>query len=224
MTARIHVVGGLANRLRAMLSFRAIHGTIEVGWDADEYVSHARWSDVFAPLEGVTFTPSRPGDAGSWESGWSVVPDAPAGWERSYADLRPVAGVQDRIDYLTARLGEYVACHIRRTDHVIDVRARGDTLKPYLEYVNWSRSWLDRPLFLATDNAVTQRTIALMRDGAQFQPMPEDSLEVRPSHGRYGTLATAVVDLYVCAGATYFLGTEASSFTDTIEILRRLRK
>ena len=52
---RLHAVGGLCNRLRAILSYLAAHDTLTVVWEPDEYVSHGRFSDVFGPLDGVTF-------------------------------------------------------------------------------------------------------------------------------------------------------------------------
>ena len=40
---------------------------------------------------------------------------------------------------------------------------------------------------------------------------------------RYTTLETAVVDLFLCAGSSHFMGSRfSSSFTNTINILRAL--
>ena len=72
---RIHAVGGLANRLRAVLSHRERDGFVEVGWQQDEPVSCAHFLDVFEPITRVSWGPawnSRRGDVVGCEgcTGW----------------------------------------------------------------------------------------------------------------------------------------------------------
>jgi hypothetical protein len=217
----LHPVGGVSNRLRAILSYRSVHGHLSVVWDADEYVSHAEWADVFEPIPGVTFVTGRKWD----REDYAPTAGALKGWEAAYVDLHPVESIRRHIASVQNSLsGHYLAAHIRRTDHVPDVLARGEKVKPLEDYVAWANQWPDRSLYIATDNGVTQRKMSELRRRSYFaEALPADSEEVRATHARYGTLAAAVTDMFVCAGARGFMGTEASSFTDTIQILRGLR-
>ena len=92
-----------------------MHGPIDVLWASDEYVSHARFSDVFGPLEGVTFF-----DEGEYTvQDYAPPAEVSPGWERAYAELRPVEAIASAIAVHREALGEnYVAIHVRRTDMV----------------------------------------------------------------------------------------------------------
>ena len=222
-------MGGLCNRLRAILSYRALHGSVQVVWDANEYVSHAHFLDVFEPLHGVSFV------EGAWDvEDYAPAVGAPEGWELGYAELRPVVEIRSRLIYHLPFYGWrcrpdamilYDAVHVRRTDHVPNVESRGDKVEHMSEFVRWALAG-QRDVYVATDNLTTQRGLLLLLEGrGQIGTELPDSADVQglTDHHRNGTLADAVVDLYVCAGATRFKGTRGSSFTDTIEILRRLR-
>ena len=50
----VHVYGGLCNRLRAILSRLARDGSLKVVWIPDGEIAHAKWADVFEPIEGLT--------------------------------------------------------------------------------------------------------------------------------------------------------------------------
>lgn len=214
----LHVVGGLANRLRAVLSHRALHGgKLSVVWQPDEYVSHARFLDVFGPLEGVEFV------NGPWDlEDYAPAKGAPEGWERAYSELRPVADVQKKIDAIRDFFrGGYLACHARKTDHIPN---RGGQVENDETFWSWASRWPRLDLYLATDNGETQRRFLAcgraVRIGCQ---LGGKELQDIVDHRRNGTLADAVVDLYTCAGATHFLGSRGSSFSDAIVTLRSLR-
>jgi hypothetical protein len=224
---RLHAIGGLCNRLRAILSRRfSSVNDLTVVWDVNEYVSGARWDDVFMPMLGVTFE-HHDGWTGS---GWDVedfapAKDAPDGWERAYAELRPVTNIRQRIAVAMSALGEYSAMHVRRTDHVPNQESLGAHVEPLEDWILWAEKVAQQNVWVATDNGETQQTLSerLRFYGMQasltwLQGAATQGLE---DHRRNGTLADAVVDLYVCAAAKYFKGSQGSSFTDTIEILRR---
>lgn len=217
---RLHAVGGLCNRLRAILSYRAVLGDLTVVWEPDEYVSHGRFRDVFLPIQGVDFV-----DSGWWmKEDFAPHPDAPAGWEDAYRLLHPVDTVHLRMTQCVESRNSYLAVHIRRTDHVPDVSTHGGNMTPWSDFLEWAKQTAE-PIYVATDNGVTQRNaydawplrfMCCTRLGGSEEQLLTD-------HSRNGTLADAVVDLFVCSQAREFKGSNASSFTDTIEILRRLR-
>ncbi len=219
-SVRLHAVGGLCNRASAILGYRSMHGPIDVLWASDEYVSHARFSDVFDPLEGVTFY-----DEGEYTvQDYAPPADVSPGWERAYTDLRPVEAIANAIAVHREALGDnYVAIHVRRTDMV-----------PLAEWLDLSlttdeqfREFVDRhaplPVYLATDNGETQRRF--VGDPRVRINVPLDGVEIHEGgdHHRNGSLADAVIDMFVCAGATHFLGAGFGTFSHTIELLRKLR-
>lgn len=225
---RLHAVGGLCNRLRAILSYRALHGEITVVWDVNEYVSDARWDDVFGPIPGVTFEYHK----GWTEAGWDVEDYAPAkgapdGWERDYRYVRPVPSVRQSIAGML-ELGPFAAMHVRRTDYVPNMALLGEHVEPLEDFVLWAEK-MGRPVFLATDNAETRRLLGerLRFVGVKWlshAALAGADVQALEDHSRSGSLSDAAVDLYVCVAASHFKGSRGSSFTDTIEILRRLRR
>lgn len=222
VAVRLHAVGGLCNRLRAILSYRDVYGSLEVVWEPDEYVSRGRWADVFEPLPGLSFR-----DDGAWDAeDFAPHKDAPNGWQGAYGELYPVHAVRTRIRGFTGEdMPPYIACHVRRTDHVPDVGTHGGNMTRLSEFLDWAQGW-DGPIYVATDNGETQIKLRnawpdRFLCGAALDGAEEQALT---NHARNGVLADAVVDLFVCARARRFKGSRASSFSETIEILRELRR
>lgn len=212
---RLHAVGGLANRLRAILPRRPV----DVIWDADEYVSRAKWSDVFEPLDGVRFV----------EGGWDVEDYAPSKgapkeWERGYLELKMTPKVAYEVAQRTNALGSYVAIHVRRTDMLPLLESEGKPVEPLENFINWAEGWSTLPVYVASDNGETQAELCRLIGPRSrvFVSLPGAERQGLVDHSRNGTLVDAVVDLVVCAGARAFRGTKHSSFTDLIETIRRL--
>lgn len=210
-----------------MLSYRrAFAGRpLVVAWPANEFCDGA-FLDFFQPLPGVR---------------WAFEPDEmPAGMEVTqermvfeahadikgtaaetamYADLVPLKGVAAEVERRKPA-APYVAAHVRRTDHwtagITEERATPDAS---FERFFARHAARDRRLFLATDNADTQRHLARRLAPRQlaFHPISTRA-DLRQTETR-----DAVVDLYVCAGAHAFAGSFGSSFSDTIAHLRAVR-
>lgn len=214
MTLRINVVGGLCNRLRALLSARARYGEIDVIWEENDVIAFGHFLDVFEPLDGVRFVD------GGWDvEAWAPCPDAPPGWEEWFGRLRPTAAVAERIGWGRP----YAAVHIRRTDHLPNMSQLGHAVEPLDTFISWASRF--PLLYVATDNGETQKLVHSAREGRTFVATWLDGVEDQSltDHRRNGTLADAVVDLYMCVAATDFMGSRNSSFSDTITTIRRLR-
>lgn len=216
---RLNAIGGLSNRLQAVLSRRG-RGHLDVVWLLDDPPVPVRFEDLFEPLPDVTFHDNGSADVQAWD----VVGDAPEGWELGYRDLKPRKEILDRIAELN--VGTYAAAHIRRSvNHANLARAHGQFTTDD-EFDEWIGA-LSKPMpaYLATDNAETQRRFLAkwgtrgLIVGREIRSGEADQRD-RAIHT---SLADAVVDLYVCAGAALFKGSGFSSFTDTIERLRALR-
>ena len=241
MSFHLHPVGGLCNRLRAMLSYLAAYEDLVVYWD-DE-VRH--FLHMFEPMTGVRFA-ERPIDG---LVDWGIASGAPEDWRKHYASLRPLPHLRKRIDASIAAMSKtydvgdnsftarsYIAIHVRRTDMTRLVQQTGASPLPTDdEFAQWIQRWAhELPIWLATDNGETQQRyltdprFAYPSGNSRVRflaPMPgNEVLDDAEHHAFNGPQEDAVVDLYVCAAATEFMGSGSfGTFSGTIEILRGLR-
>src|ERR1019366_6226658 len=89
-------------------------------------------------------------------------------------------------------------------------------------YLAWLQT-APSPIFLACDNGTTQlqfmRAIremgkeGVVLDGIREHEHQDDNFQ------RNTTLADAAIDLFICAGASQFKGSGASSFSNTVHAL-----
>lgn len=217
---RVRAFGGICNRLRVVLSYRATFGAIEVGWMPDGEIANARFEDVFQALPGVRF------EEGSDYTTTTLdpYPHAPADWMMSYRDLQLLPEHAARFDAVRPR-GPYSAMHVRRTDHVGLANRCGSYTsdEQFLTFIREAPS----PIVLCTDNGTTQ--LQFMRaireagkdcvalDGIRVHDKENDNFQ------RNTTLADAAIDLFLLAGATHLKLSGASSFSNTAFGLQQIR-
>jgi hypothetical protein len=215
-------MGGLANRIRSILSWRSSHGPIEVLWARSTGVCRARFLDVLEPLEGVTFGDIGDGPAQDYKGPCdvaptcSLAPDAKPGWTESYMELRPLPPIQARIDAIKKTIGSpYYAIHARRTDHVTHA-ARFGHFTTNDELAKWIGIRRMLPLYVATDCPDTLHWFRQRFDTrCNVEPKAVDGYDKRAQ-----SLEDAVIDLWMCVGAREFRGSWFSSFSETIDVLR----
>jgi len=216
----IYAHGGLANRLRVILSFRSVYGPIDVLWKTDTQVSGARFVDVFEPLKNVRFVyTTETFDTSTCHP----CPEAKPGWQNSYRELTLLPAHRATLASLTANR-PYSAVHIRRTDHV-QLAKSYDKFTTDDQFVAWLRN-AHSPIYLATDNGSTQAQFLaeIAETGKQVivhGRIREHAEQDKHDHRNTG-LADAAIDLFACAGAAWFMGSGASSFSDTATMLRKL--
>lgn len=213
MTYVIVPGGGLCNRLRVLLSWlkkaRSDGQQLVVYWPV---TAHCNGSFIrfFESIPGVHVLqkepePSRPIDYSGLDACGPLEIGA----------IRPSPALQERIDAIKASLGpEYDAMHIRRTDLPAE---RDGNYIPDADFEQFVIDAADAPVYLATDNADTQRRLL-----STFGPEKIRTAATITDRGalRQTSLDIAIIDIFVCAGAAYFKGTDGSSFTDFIEALR----
>lgn len=210
MTYVIVPDGGLCNRLRVILSWlkkaRSEGRQLVVYWPI---TVHCNGSFIrhFESIPGVHVLQREPEPGRKVDySGWAACGPLEIG------ALKPLPALQERIAAIKASLGpEYDAMHIRRTD----LPAASDS--PDADFEQFVVDAADAPVYLATDNAATQRHFL-----AAFGPQKIHTASTITDRGtlRQTPLDIAIIDLFVCSGAAYFKGTASSSFTDFIEALR----
>jgi hypothetical protein len=224
---RIIPMGGLGNRLRVILSYRALYGEIDVLWARSTGVCRGTFLDVFEPLSGVTFTDMGDGLAQDLPGGPDIVGPvssasfvAPVTWPLGYMQLRLRHELLQRVHFIQEQIGgPYAAIHARHSDHDENA-ARFGHVTTNEELLAWYRGANDHmPLFLASE---CQRTQVWFRDrvpGVRIAGLPW-AHQVHHYDERPGTLADAAVDMFVCRDATAFRGTWISSFSETVSLLR----
>lgn len=222
MSFLLHPTGGICNRLRSIFSHLAAHGSIDVEWDSD---LPRHFLDMFEPIDGISFVHSNQGhrDCG-------IAATAPEDWADRYRLLRPVASIEERIGQARYELGPiYHAIHVRRTDMTPLAASLGHTLPTDEEYWEWLRTVYQAcPVWLATDNGETQRKYQAHDPRVRILAPMQGAETVRDMNDHSsmfnGPQEGAVVDLFVCSHAAYFMGSGAfGTFSRTIEILRALR-
>ena len=129
-----------------------------------------------------------------------------------YKLLKTLPNIQSAIDETKKLLGNtYIACHIRRTDR----KKEAIDDKEYIKFINSYSS--DLKIYIATDCRDTQQTfIDLYPDRLVYKKIEDNN------NWRQTSLQDAVKDIYVCAGATYFMRS-VGSFSQTIEHIRNLK-
>ena len=219
-TVRAH--GGLCNRLRVVLSYRAWRGEVDVLWRADPQIAGARWGDVFEPLAGVQFLEHEPDRVDAFTC--DNTHEAPKGWEAAYRELRLLPALEDK--WRTLRVaGPYAAIHARRTD----ARAHAELHNIFTtdeHLLAWCRGQPYGRTYVATDNGTTQRVLCEGLRTMGKQPVTCAPIAEHPEQDawerRNTPLADSAIDLFMCAGAAAFEGSGDSSFTNTITMLREL--
>ena len=237
----IRADGGLANKLRVLLSYRLV--AMDEGrplvclWKRSEHC-RARFGDLFEALDGVAVLESEgdesdvqpalgrwgvepPPTGGANVSGSIHVHPSIAGTDREasmYLPLKPRPALQAAIAATIASCGgagAYVSVHLRRTDWA-DLFGVSTPDEEFTRFV--ARTPPQRPCYVATDNAATQRLLldALGARGRSYAPVDE-----APTDLRHTSVFHAAVDLYTAAAAATFKGSRGSSFSEAIWMLRR---
>lgn len=167
----------------------------------------AMWDEMFEPLQNLTITPATEREANRHRKPVSKVRFITLKDLTPSFEIPPIAT-------------DYVAVHVRRTDHEKTLENKQDAAVPDEEYFRQiDATGLDK-IYLATDNAKTQR-IFMQRYGNRI--IVHDDVQgfgsrVRPV--RCTSMQHAVADLYQCFRATHFIGTPWSSFSSTIRMSR----
>ena len=135
-----------------------------------------------------------------------------------YALLKPIQLIQDELNSIKNKLNNnYIACHIRRTDAVNHI-----WYKKYITNDDDYMKFIDQypkelKIYIATDCRDTQQKFIDIYGNRMVYKKIEKTNELRQT-----SLQDAVKDMYVCAGAKYFMRS-FGTFSDTIEHLRNIK-
>jgi hypothetical protein len=110
----------------------------------------------------------------------------------------------------------YVAIHIRRTDHVglAISKNRFTTDEEFLSFLNSTKSY---NIYLASDCLITQKKFKrICPKRIKYINFINNNLNGK----RKTTFETAIIDMFVCAFASKFKGSDYSSYSDFINLIR----
>jgi hypothetical protein len=138
-------------------------------------------------------------------------------YQNYYKLLIPKKEIQLQIDETIKLLNyNYIACHIRRTDAVL-VKKYKDGMKTDKEYMKFIKKFKNLKIYIATDCKHTQEKFIKKYPNRIIYKEIQQTNQLRQT-----SLQDAVKDMYICANATYFMGS-VSTFTDSIIELRKIK-
>jgi hypothetical protein len=220
------VRAGLCNRIRVVCSYldvaRRSGRMLIVWWPINEHCP-GRFTDAFIlpPAWPVEFVEDEPMYAHMVDTervhDWHPEVQSFEARAACFAELEPSPAVAQRVSVLTTSCGPFIACHVRRTDHWDQAWNTEPTTDE--EFDEFCLSFPGRKIFLAADEAATQ---------LRFREHHGQRLHMSTQHFQQGALRhtsieDAAVDLFTCCAAEVFKGTRASSFSDTIVMVRAQR-
>ncbi len=204
---RVKPTGGLCNYLRVALSYlqkaRSERKQLEVIWEVTP-ACNGFFEDIFLPLPGMVvkkWTTKKLDYEGCYACG---------DFSSCASELRLQEKLRRRAIELIEQLGgDFYAVHLRRTD----LGASTEFDREIYQFIKEA----DRPVYLATDNRVTQDE--LLGGDEVGRVVVNKKISSGASGLRHTSLSDAAVDLFVCASANYFKGTPGSSFSEFIMVL-----
>lgn len=226
----IYPGGGFCNKLRATLSYyqfaKSQNKTLIVIWDKTS-ACNGFFLDYFEPIENILFLQNNRKKYKIFYNGCGIHKDFEF-YIIPELKLLPdmIKEVNRRIDKLE---NNYIAVHIRRTDHIIDAKQNNlyTSDEDFYEFIDnninenineniQTNNLLN--LYIATDN---KDTYDIFKNKYNNKIKIDYPIELFNSL-RHTSLKESIIDLYMCVYSKNFKGSGWSSFTDTIFQLRNL--
>jgi len=221
---------GLANRLRTVVGFLVVAkltgASVKFHWIADE-ACNGNWSEIF---ERISCIEEKSSEDGPYDfTGQNIVPRIVEQWVpeelrpgrnqlaklelQEYGRFRIKPAIINRIRRLLP-MNAFYAMHVRRTDHVRLAKSVGKYME-LEEFEKFAAKAYENQcsLYLATDCPDVQQHFV----SAFYNRRLQRTSELRPT-----SLADSMIDVLMCAHAVVFKGTPYSSFSELIDIYRRL--
>lgn len=206
---------GLCNRLRVILSYLVNHPNLEIFWEKDEPICGQHFLDIFQPIENLKFIYSKP--SSYIYKGYSHCLPLES-FKHNYLLLKPKLEIILKLKEYLGQLGsDYDACHIRRTDHA-KIAISHKCFTNDLTFFNFIRNSPKTKVYVATDNPFTQKSLKIIFGSKViFNNGIKNIKNLRKSN-----LEDALIDLIICSNSSNFIGSGYSSFSSTIETLKKI--
>ena len=212
---------GLNNRLRVILSHLYLankeNKKLQILWSVSDPQCLGQFDQLFEPLPNTTIKYITDDNNEQYDFRTYSINNSDFEKENYYSLLKPLPDIQNKINNIKEKLtSDYIACHIRRTD-ALKYNWYVDSLITDEEYIKFIDQYpSNNKIYIATDCVDTQnKFINIYGDRMIYQKIENND------NFRQTSLEDAVIDMFVCAGAKNFMGSNKSSFTDTINNLRK---
>tara|TARA_B100000963_G_C22446775_1_gene589187 strand:+ start:200 stop:886 length:687 start_codon:yes stop_codon:yes gene_type:complete len=211
--------GGLCNCLRVVFSYneyaKSINEELTVIWKVTK-VCNGFFLDYFEEVPNITFLKSKPDNIKITYTGCGVCKKNGIK-DTNYSDLILLPRIKEKINKNIKVLGNnYIAVHIRRTDHTRHFKNRRRLTKD-ASFIDFIDNTKDCNLYIATDNADSFNIFkSKYSDRVKIESNTYDKNKYRQT-----TLEDAIIDFYMCIFAKDFKGSYWSSFSTQIIIIRR---
>jgi hypothetical protein len=207
--------GGLSNMLRVVFSWyqkaKTENKSLNVLWIPNS-VCPGNFLDLFEPINGINFIHNLMTNGIDYKGCFALsIFNSP----KMYIYLKLLPELKSSVDDNLSTLENFIAIHVRRTDHIKDAKSTGLYTSDEMFF-----SFLDKHsnmnIYLATDNRDTQDIFV-----SKYSTRIKCLKWINPTNNfRQTTLKDAVIDIFTCIKAKEFMGSGWSSFTDLINDLR----
>lgn len=223
----IRPTSGLSNRFRVILSYyekmiKTTNETMVVVWQTDNHCP-GFFTDYFENIPNVHFTKNcwdnnfKKIVKGKWKYTYDGCYQEP-NYKPDFSHLKLLPHMKEIIDKkMNVLNNNYIAVHIRRTDHAKWIKTKGkyedDNL--FLKFIDENIKE-NQNIYVATD---------CLKTYAKFKDKYKDKIkfDFHKTENRWPTVTSlkdAIIDLFMCANANNFRGTYYSSYSGAIESIR----
>jgi hypothetical protein len=213
----IKPTGGLCNYLRVVLSYyeyaKSINQKLIVIWKKTD-ACNGYFLNYFEPIPNIIFTRNITSEKNINYIGYSNHPDFTPNYK--YLKLRPYIkqSIKERINILEKN---YIAVHIRRTDHIYMAQLNNSYTHDD-DFYSFLDKFGNKNIYIATDNESTYN---------EFKQKHKNQVKLEYHNTdknvlRHTSLQDAIIDMYMCIYSEHFMGSGFSSFSDTINSLRQI--
>jgi hypothetical protein len=187
---------------------------LAVIWDLDPLAEcNGYFQDIFQPIQGVTMLKEN-AEYNVDYRGNNIHPKFKLN-RYDLNDLQLLPDIKMKVDDICSKIKPYIAIHVRRTDHIEYLALCKNKPTPDEHFFNFIDLHPQYNVYLATDNADTQKMFARKYPGRIFW-----NIEIQHSDERRKTsLKDAAIDIFVCKDADLFYGSNYSSFSGIIGIM-----
>ena len=211
----IQPTGGLCNYLRVIFSYyeyaKTINSELNVIWLITP-ACNGNFIDYFEPIPNMNIMFTVPENVDIYYKGYDRHPD----FKHNYNNLKLLPYMKEIIKTrINALENNYISVHIRRTDHIKLAKENNRYIDDD-DFINFIDKF-EKNVYIATDNEKTYNTFK-----RKYPSLVKlDYHETNSNALRHTSLRDAIIDIYMCAFSSNFMGSGWSSFSQVIDNLRK---
>jgi len=214
--------GGLSNYLRVVFSYneyaKSINSKLLVIWKVTESCN-GYFLDYFESVENIEFIKFNNKNYDNI----IITCNSHEDFRSNFLLLKPLPYLKYKILGMISLLNNYIAIHVRRTDHV-SLALKFNKFTTDQDFINFIKAnKKNNLLYVATDN---KKTYDFFYDKYKnkmiFKYHEVIKINYYNKRARHTSLEDSIIDMFVCVHAKKFLGSGYSSFSGIIDIMRNI--